>query len=112
MEGANDILKSNLIDFGDLDDEGKFRSRKLRVKVCGKYIYNYPSEKAISRGGWLHFSIIAKDSDLHDAIKLCRHWDEFWELNVLAMYHYFPARSWLLWKGDRLRQQLLQMVST
>ena len=100
------------IDFGKLDDEGKFKSKKLRVKICGRYIYNYPSEKAISRGGWLHFCLIAKDSDLHDAIKLCRHWDEFFDLNILANFQYFPAANWLRWKGDRLRQQLLQLVGS
>ena len=98
------------IDFGDVDDEGKFKSKKMRVKICGRYIYNYPSEKAISRGGWLQFCLIAKDSNLHDAIKLCRHWDEFFDLNVLANFQYFPAANWLRWKGDRLRQQLLQLV--
>ena len=98
------------IDFGDLDDDGKFKSKKLRIKVCGRYIYNYPSEKAISRGGWLQFCLVAKDSDLHDAIKLCRHWDEFFDLNILANFQYFPAANWLRWKGDRLRQQLLQLV--
>ena len=100
------------IDFGELDDEVKFKSKKLRVKVCGRYIYNYPSEKAISRGGWLQFCLIAKDSDLHDAIKLCRHWDEFFDLNILANFQYFPAANWLRWKGDRIRQQLLQLVGS
>ena len=52
-----------MIDFGSIDDDGKFQSRKMRVKICGKEIYNYRSEKAVSRGGWLHFSILAKDSD-------------------------------------------------
>ena len=99
-----------LIDFGDVDDEGKFKSKKMRVKICGRYIYNYPSERAISRGGWLQFCLIAKSSDLHDAIKLCRHWDEFFDLNILANFQYFPAANWLIWKGDRLRQQLLQLV--
>ena len=74
------------IDFGEVDDDGKFKSKKMRVKICGRYIYNYPSEKAISRGGWLQFCLIAKDSNLHDAIKLCRHWEEFFDLNVLANF--------------------------
>ena len=100
-----------MIDFGELDDQGKFKSKKIRVKICGRYIYNYPSERAISRGGWLQFCLIAKNSDLHDAIRLCRHWDQFFVLNVLSMYQYFPAAKWLVWKGDRLRQQLLQLVS-
>lgn len=101
---------STIIDFGDLDEEGEFKSKKVRVKICGRYIYNYPSEKAISRGGWLQFCLIAKDSDLHDAIQLCRHWDEFFDLNILAHFQYFPAAKWLVWKGDRSRQQLLQLV--
>lgn len=98
-----------MIDFGDIDDEGKFKSRKMRVRVCGRYIYNYPSEKAVSRGGWLQFCLIAKDSDLHDAIQLCRHWQEFFDLNVLSIFQYFPASKWSMWKGDIQRQQLLQM---
>ncbi|KAG8526628.1 uncharacterized protein KY384_008829 [Bacidia gigantensis] len=102
-------IGTEMIDFGDLDDTGKFRSRNIRVKICGKYIYNYPSEKAVSRGGWLHFCIIAKDSDLNDAIKLCRHWDEFWELNILSVYQYFPAANWSRWKGDIMRQQFLTL---
>lgn len=105
------LSQKTMIDFGDINDEGNFQSRKMRVKVCGKHIYNYRSEKAISRGGWLHFSILAKDSGLHKAIELCRNWDEFWELNILSIFQYFPAANWLLWKGDRRRQQLLQLVS-
>ena len=103
--------QKTMIDFGNIDDESKFQSRKIRIKVCGKDIYNYRSEKAISRGGWLHFSILAKDSDLHQAVELCRNWEEFWELNVLSTFQYFPAANWLQWKGDRRRQQFLQFVS-
>lgn len=65
------------IDFGVVDDQAEYGGQRIRVKICGKYIYNYPSEKSLSRGGWLHFCIIAKDSDLSNAIKLCRKWDEF-----------------------------------
>ena len=105
------LSQRTMIDFGDINDEGKFQSRKIRVRICGKHIYNYRSEKAVSRGGWLHFSILAKDSGLHKAIELCRNWDEFWELNILSIFQYFPAANWLVWKGDRRRQQLLQLVS-
>ena len=106
-----DEKPSTLIDFGDLDDEGLFKSKKIRVKICRRYIYNYPSEKAVSRRGWLQFCLIAKDSDLHEAIRLCRHWDKFFDLNVLANFQYFPAARWLVWKGDRPKQQLQQLVS-
>lgn len=99
-----------MLDFGESDDEKKSKSKKMRVRVCGRYIYNYPSERAVSRGGWLQFCLIAKDSDLHDAIKLCRHWDEFFDLNILSIFQYFPAAKWQVWKGERHRQQLLELV--
>ncbi len=81
------------IDFGTFADETEDRGKKMRIKVCGKVIYNYPSEKAMNRGGWLHFCIIANDSNLFDAVNLCRHWDEFFELNILAVYQFFPAAN-------------------
>ena len=111
LENFQEDKKNTLIDFGDLNAEGKFKPRKMKVKVCGRYIYNYPSERSVPRRGWLQFSIIAKDSHLYDVIKLCRSWDEFWELNVLVNFRYFPAAHWLIWKGDQSRQQLLQLVS-
>ncbi|KAL8990194.1 MAG: hypothetical protein Q9169_008184 [Polycauliona sp. 2 TL-2023] len=106
---SGETKSQTMIDFGQLDDNSNFKSKKKRVRICGKYIYNYPSEKAINRGGWLYFCLIAKDSDQRDAIKLCRHWDEFFDLNILATFQYFPAAKWLVWKGDHRRKQLLQM---
>lgn len=97
------------VNFGKVED--KVSERKIRVKICGRSIWNYPSNKAMSRGGWLHFCIIAKDSDLNDAIALCRHWDEFFELNILVIWGYFPGKNWSNWAGNRYRQQMLQDVS-
>ena len=94
----------------DIDDSSTIKNERMRVRVCGRYIYNYPSENRMSRGGWLQFCVIAKDSDLFDAIKLCRNWEEFYELNILAVWKYFPAANWRLWVGDQLNLQLLQMV--
>ena len=65
------------VDFGEIYDNKDFQKKKIRIKICGRSIWNYPSDKAMSRGGWLHFCIIAKDSSLQEAIQLCRHWDEF-----------------------------------
>jgi hypothetical protein len=48
------------IDFGNIKHTTP--REKIRVKICGRSIWNYPSNKAMSRGGWLHFCIIAKDS--------------------------------------------------
>ncbi|KAB2572944.1 hypothetical protein DBV05_g8399 [Lasiodiplodia theobromae] len=98
-----------MVDFGDIDDRGQYHIKKIRVKVCGKYIYNYPSEKAMSRGGWLQFSIMAKDCTLFEAVSLCRNWNEFFELSILATYQYFPSGNWAAWVGDQMRQQVLQL---
>ncbi|KAF2126227.1 hypothetical protein P153DRAFT_378428 [Dothidotthia symphoricarpi CBS 119687] len=98
-----------VLDFGKVTDEKKYSRKRMRIKICGRYMYNYPSEKALNRGGWFHFSVIAKDSDLFDAVELCRNWNEFFELNILCMYHYFPAPKWTRFIGDLPRQQLLQL---
>jgi hypothetical protein len=98
-----------VLDFGKVTDESQYTRKRTRIKICGRYMYNYPSEKALTRGGWFHFSIIAKDSDLFDAVELCRNWNEFFELNILCLYHYFPAPKWTKFIGDLARQQLLQL---
>ncbi|KAL1603395.1 hypothetical protein SLS59_004492 [Nothophoma quercina] len=98
-----------ILDFGKVTDESQYTRKRTRIKICGRYMYNYPSEKALTRGGWFHFSIIAKDSDLFDAVELCRNWNEFFELNILCLYHYFPAPKWTRFIGDLARQQLLQL---
>jgi hypothetical protein len=98
-----------IVDFGEIKDDGKFHKTMIRVKICGRTIWNYPSNKAMTRKGWLHFCIIAKDSSLYDAIALCRHWDEFFDLNILSVWHYFPGANWLNWVGNRWRQQMLQL---
>lgn len=98
-----------VLDFGKVTNESQYTRKRTRIKICGRYMYNYPSEKALTRGGWLHFSIIAKDSDLFDAVELCRNWNEFFELNILCLYHYFPAPKWTKFIGDLARQQLLQL---
>jgi hypothetical protein len=102
--------KGAFIDFGMMNVESEFETKKMRVKVCGRMIHNYPSEKSMTRGGWLQFAIIAKDSKLFDCIELCRTWEEFFELSSLACLLYFPAADWCSWVGDQKRQQLLQLV--
>lgn len=104
--------EGTFFDFGMIDDETEQRGKKVQVRVCGRTIYNYPSEKAMNRGGWLHFSVIAKESSLFDAVKLCRHWDELFELSTLAAFQFFPAANWMEWVGDRLKQQHLQLVGS
>ncbi|KAH0184924.1 hypothetical protein KCV03_g8576, partial [Aureobasidium melanogenum] len=100
---------TTFVDFGDVDDQQQYRIKKIRVKVCGRFIYNYPSEKAMSRGGWLQFSVIAKDCSLFQAVSLARSWDEFFELNILTCNHYFPAAQWASWIRSITHEQLLQV---
>ena len=109
LQPGEDENKVNQLNF-DIDDQSMIRNERMRVKVCGRYIYNYPSENRMGRGGWLQFCVIAKDSNLFDAINLCRNWEEFYELNILAVWQFFPGANWLLWVGDHLNQQLLQLV--
>lgn len=61
-----------MIDFGLIDDQGNFQNTKMRVTICGRSIWNYPSEGSMARGGWLQYSIIAKGSHFEDAVALCR----------------------------------------
>ncbi|SCV30646.1 uncharacterized protein FFB14_03154 [Fusarium fujikuroi] len=70
------------------------RRRKKKVTICGKSIWNHASENAMSRDGWLQFSVMAKDCDLKHAIQLCRNWSEFSDLNLLTLWQYFPASNW------------------
>ncbi|KAF7909232.1 hypothetical protein EAE99_011447 [Botrytis elliptica] len=108
MQNIMGDMEGGAIDFGDSTNSQQVR-KKIRVKICGRMIWNYPSDKAMTRGGWLHFSIIARDSNLNTAIELCRNWEEFFELNILACWGYFPASNWASWVGNRLKQQALQL---
>ncbi|KAI8668515.1 hypothetical protein NCS55_00877700 [Fusarium keratoplasticum] len=83
--------------------------KKTKVTVCGKSIWNHASEKAMSRDGWLQFSVMAKDCDLKHAIQLCRNWNEFSDLNLLTLWQYFPASNWVSWGNNRLIQQLQEL---
>ncbi|KAI4669806.1 uncharacterized protein J4E79_000084 [Alternaria viburni] len=81
--------------------------QRIQIRVCGRHMYYYRNERALNRSGWFHFSIIAKDSELADAVALCRNWEEFFELTILSMYRLFPAPKWTKFVGDVNRQCLL-----
>ncbi|KAI0485340.1 hypothetical protein GGR56DRAFT_70131 [Xylariaceae sp. FL0804] len=85
------------------------KPKKMKVQVCGKSIWNYSSEKSMSRDGWLQFSVMAKDCNMKHAVELCRNWDEFSQLNFLTVWQYFPASNWVSWGTDRLTQQLHEL---
>ncbi|KAI1435512.1 hypothetical protein GGR50DRAFT_314561 [Xylaria sp. CBS 124048] len=88
------------------DTKSDSKSAKMKVQICGKSIWNYSSESSMTRDGWLHFSVLAKDCDLNNAVELCRNWDEFSQLNFLASWQYFPASNWMSWGSDRFTKQL------
>jgi hypothetical protein len=97
------------IDFGRLDREGNFRRANVRIKICGRHVYNYPSQFSMKRRGWRHFATIARGCRVEQAAELCKSWEEFFELSTLATYRYFPSPEWLLWAGDRERLALLRL---
>ncbi|KAG5296501.1 hypothetical protein I7I50_09691 [Histoplasma capsulatum G186AR] len=101
--------QGSAIDFGKLDGDDSGIQWKIRVKLCGRHIYSYPSTKSMSRGGWLQFSIFAKDCNLFRAAELCKSWEEFFELNTLASYNYFPSPSWLLSTSHTMHTAFLSM---
>jgi hypothetical protein len=84
----------------------------MKVTICGRSIWNYASQRSMARAGWLHFSIMAKDCTFEDAVALCRNWDEFFELNVLTLWQYFPASKWTGWSGNHLTAEPTQVVSS
>ena len=110
-KAAEQSSQGAYVDFGEIDDEAQFKVKKIKVKICGRSIWNYPSEKSMGRGGWLQFSIIAKDSTLADAMGLCRSWDEFFSLCIIAAYGYFPSAKWNSWHHGGYQQQFVNLVS-
>ncbi|KAK6084668.1 hypothetical protein SCUP515_01164 [Seiridium cupressi] len=97
--------------FGPGQKKKEAKQQRIKIRLCGKSIWNYSSEKSMSRDGWLQFSIMTKDCDLRNAIQLCRNWDEFSEVNMLTTWQSFPAPNWVSWGDDRLTQQLHGLVS-
>lgn len=92
-------------------DSGKnSKGKRMKITICGKTIWNHASEAAMARDGWLQFSVMAKDCTFEEAVLLCRNWDEFYELQTLVLWHFFPSAKWASWAQNALTQQLLHMV--
>ncbi|KAG8420581.1 hypothetical protein J3459_010943 [Metarhizium acridum] len=87
----------------------KSRSRKTKVTICGKSIWNHASENAMSLDGWLQFSVMAKDCSLENAFQLCRNWAEFSDLNLLTLWQFFPAPNWVPWGSSQMVRQLQEL---
>ncbi|KAK4043839.1 hypothetical protein C8A01DRAFT_43217 [Parachaetomium inaequale] len=88
---------------------GNPENTRMTVRICGRTIWNHASQGSMARAGWLHFSVMARDCSFQDAIGLCRNWDEFFELNLLALWQYFPASKWTGWSGNSLTEELTQL---
>lgn len=93
-----------------IDSEKKPRGKRMKITICGKTIWNHASETAMARDGWLQFSIMAKDCTFEEAVLLCRNWDEFYELQTLVLWHFFPSAKWASWSQNAVTEQLLHMV--
>lgn len=55
--------------------------------------------------------MVATNSNLFDAFKLCRHYDEFFELSTLAADQFFLAPNWTERIGNHYKQQHLPLES-
>ncbi|KAK4167641.1 hypothetical protein QBC43DRAFT_311164 [Cladorrhinum sp. PSN259] len=99
LQGSEDLLK-------DVAGDKEAKDKKMKIRVCGRSIWNHASQRSMARDGWLHFSIMAKDCEFPQAMSLCRNWDEFFELNVLALWQYFPASKWTGWSGNFITEEL------
>lgn len=102
LRGSEELLK-------DVAENGEAKDKKMKIRICGRSIWNYASQRSMARDGWLHFSIMAKDCEFYGALSLCQNWDEFFELNVLALWQYFPASKWTGWSGNWVNEELTQM---
>lgn len=92
------------------DSGKKSRGKRMKITICGKTIWNHASEAAMARDGWLQFSVMAKDCTFEEAVLLCRNWDEFYELQTLVLWHFFPSAKWASWSQNALTEQLLHLV--
>ena len=90
---------------GEADEEEPAQQR-MKIRVCGRSIWNYASEDRLPRSGWLQFSIMAKDCSFDEAVGLCRNFDEFEELNLLARWNFFPTSKWNGYRGDWFNKEL------
>lgn len=63
----------------------------------------------MARDGWLQLSVMAKDCSFNGAVELCRNWDEFYELQTLTLWNFFPSAKWASWAQNALHEQLLQL---
>ncbi|KAG8162053.1 hypothetical protein KVR01_007818 [Diaporthe batatas] len=91
------------------NQEKRPKDKRMKITVCGKTIWNHASEAAMARDGWLQFSVMAKDCSFEDAVSLCRNWDEFYELQSLVLWQFFPSAKWASWTQNALTGQLLHL---
>ncbi|KAF8540610.1 hypothetical protein BDD12DRAFT_880249 [Trichophaea hybrida] len=71
------------------DEEEEEESAGLdRIKVCGRWIHNYPMESRHPRRGWFQFGLLTFAS-WETALSLCTSWDECYELSLLGLSGYF-----------------------
>ncbi|TGZ79976.1 hypothetical protein EX30DRAFT_66385 [Ascodesmis nigricans] len=87
----------------DIDEPEQLRGEnhlKDRVKVCGRWLHNFPAETRLPRRGWYQLGIVAPTLSWNTALSLCNSWDECYELNLLAMSGYFNNLAFN-WTGSR-----------
>lgn len=91
----------------DLDLDHLALWKENKVKVCGKWIYNLPTEFALPCRGWYQFSMMAGNCSPWDAISICTSWNEFFDLNILALNGFL--RNWFTALDHTMIQHLRQI---
>ncbi|KJX92388.1 hypothetical protein TI39_contig5859g00010 [Zymoseptoria brevis] len=56
------------LDFGEIGDGNTRPGKRVRIKLCGKYIWNQASDRTVARRGWLQFAVIAHGTKFGEAI--------------------------------------------
>ncbi|RPA79400.1 hypothetical protein BJ508DRAFT_377631 [Ascobolus immersus RN42] len=66
------------------------KQHKERLKICGKWIHNFPDQATLPRKGWFLFALLSGIS-LNKARELCNSWEELRELDLLQSQNYFAG---------------------
>jgi hypothetical protein len=82
----NEVMKNNGVNTiakrGDKKGKGKRGEEEVqgldRIKVCGRWLHNYPMESRLPRRGWFQFGLLTFAS-WQTALSLCKSWDECYE---------------------------------
>ncbi|KAF4615552.1 hypothetical protein G7Y89_g15309 [Cudoniella acicularis] len=108
---------SSLLDFGEKDRD-QFQNKKIRVKICGRNIWNYPSDKVVNRGGanWAEWGFIMYfESSSDDAMDMTARQQSGGRSSQYRRFHtVFEAQNFIcvhIKRDDPVSRRLVQYLS-